>query len=215
MCLQWSHSLSKGDFPPSREGMCGAPTWSWASNGSGIVVEPVFVKKTASLVRQHDLQWIVRGSNKFSDLSDCELILSGCLLRGFAYLKRGDPDVWRDMITVTEELEELPQAEISHPEYDSEAWKRYSATLNYEAWWLHICEKKWKKQTRKILRIFSDIRDFLVEDFFHVLFLVTKSERLFDLILKELDNGKFQRVNCIQIIVRTLMKEKERRIILV
>lgn len=216
MCLQWSHRLGKEYGPSTREGACGAPTWSWASIGSGVVVEPSLVGNTVPLVRNYDLQWTVRGSNMFSDLSDCKLILSGSILRGFAYFKRGGPDVWKDMITVTEDLEELPQAEMTrHPEYGSEAWKRYSATLDYEAWWLHICGKKSGEQARRILRVFPDTHDSLVEGFFHVLPLVTESGRLFGLILKELDDGRFQRVGCTQISAQTLMKGKKRQIVLV
>ena len=215
MCLQWSHGVGKNYLPSSREGACGAPSWSWASIGGGVLVEPSLVGNIVPLVRKLDLQWTGRGSNTLSDLSDCKLILSGCILRGFAYLKRGGPDVWKEMITITEDLEELPQAEIAHPEYGSEAWKRYAATLDYEAWWLHICGKKSGQQARRILRLFPDTRDSLAEGFFHLLPLLTLSGRLFGLILKEVDAGKFQRVGCTQIAAQSLMKGRERRIVLI
>lgn len=114
MCLQWSHSLEDGYLKSTCQGACGAPTRSWASVGnkpdytSGLVVEPFSAGDTISLARILELKWNVRGSNTFSDLSESKLVLSGRILRGYSYSREGGPDVWKEMVTMTEELEKLP-----------------------------------------------------------------------------------------------------------
>ena len=118
-------------------------------------------------MRVLDIMWNVRGSNMFSDLSEGKLVLSGRILRGYTYSRKCGPDVGKDTVTMTEELEELPQKNITHhPDYGSEAWKRYSATMG-ETWWLHICGEKSGQRARIILPTFPDAIDCLVEGFFY------------------------------------------------
>ena len=209
MCLQWSHAYEDGYLKSTREDACSAPTWSWAcignpirEHGSGLVVEPFSAGNSVTLVRIDDLVWTIGGSN------DGKIVLSGRILRGYAYFSKKGPDVSKDMITMTEELEELPQKKITHhPDCGTEAWKNYSAFF-VDQWWLHICGEKSGQPARVILPIYPDARECLIEEYLYLRPLADypiveeatvmsrQAGRLFGLILKEVSDGTFQRVGC-------------------
>ena len=236
-CLQWSHSYEDGHLHATRQRACGAPTWSWASVGyspesqGGVVVDSVYTTgEGAPLVRLVDLQWQPKSDrNKFGDLSKARITLSGRLLRGYAYPRKGGPDVWKEMVTMTEELDELPREKIKHhPDYNSEGYKRYAATFG-DRWWLHVCGKRLGQRARLIMMMFPDTGDCVEEGFLYLLpladysapgqadstLLDRQSGRLFGLVLKELKDGTFERVGCIRVFAKYLMTAKERSIVLV
>jgi hypothetical protein len=229
LCLQWSYVYDTNYPSATREIACGAPTWSWASVGrkneswTGIIVEPLSLEENIPLVQVLDINWNILGSNKFSDLSDGRITLSGRPLRGYAYFQKGGPDVLRDLITMKEELEELPHTKITlHPDYRTDAWKKQAATYD-ERWWLHICGEKMGERARIIMDIFPDTSECLVEGFCYLLpvadypgVVVSRQHgRIFGLILKEVADGVFERVGCTRVTAAYLMTAKERPIVLI
>ena len=236
-CLQWCHSYEDGYLHTRRERACGAPTWSWVSvghktdSGGGVAVDSLYTTgKGAPLVQIRDLKWKPKSTtNPFSDLAEASITLSGRPLRGYAYLRTGGPDVWREMVTMTEELEELPRDKITHhPDYNSEGYKKY-ATRFGDAWWLHVCGEHKGQRARLIMMIYPDSCDCVEEGFLYLLpiadypapaqgslgLLDRQGGRLFGLVLKELKDGTFERVGCIRVSAKYLMTAKERTIVLV
>lgn len=230
MCLEWMHVSPDGYLRSTREVECGAPTWSWASigrkseGGRGIVVESLLAGDPVPLVRKLDVTWNTPESNKFSDLSEAKITLWGRLLRGYAYLRKGGPNVSRDMVTMTEELEVLPREKITHHhDYGSEAWEMQAAAIE-ERWWLHICGERLGQRARIILAVMPDTCDCLVEGIVYLLPLAdypilgestVLPGQLFALVLKEVTDGTFQRVGCARVSAKYLMTAKERSIVLV
>ena len=190
------------------------------------------------LVRVLDLNWSPRSAgNPFGNLSEARITLSGRLLRGYAYRRRAGPDVWREMVThVAEDLDELPQERITHhPDYNSEGYKSYAASaFSRNHWWIHVCGERAGERARLIMMLNPDTRDCVVEDeeggcFLHLLpladypapkegaltLLDRQAARLFCLVLKELADGTFERVGCVRVSAKYLMKAKERTVVLV
>jgi hypothetical protein len=208
-CLRWA---VKEPSTSSRDTECGAPTWSWASvcrdlsresKMGGLSFAPPLPLKP--FVRIFDLAWTRSGSNRHGNVSGARLTVSGNLLRGYAYYAdEGVPDVCKDLVTVTEVVKSCPA-------------KRQSPDLHEVLgdWVLHLCSETAagrRDSVRLIIR--PDTSDGLVEGFVYLLPLAETVGPLdweqgtvmpeffggyvFGLILREVEDGTFERVGSIE-----------------
>ncbi|KAI0115659.1 heterokaryon incompatibility protein-domain-containing protein [Nemania sp. FL0031] len=223
-CIQWSPNMLAGYPTATREQACGAPTWSWASvhlSEYGIGLDNSFARDATPLVRIVNVEWEPRGPNEFGDISGAKLTLSGRPLRGYCYYGKGYSETLKDLITMTEGLQEPPRQKTDRNElYNTE---RYVEDL----WWLYITAEYRGEMVRVVLAIDPDTRDSITEGFVYFLPLAdyTFSEaylkeygqlgRLFGLVLKEVDDGVYERLGGAQIGSAFLMTGKEKSMVLV
>ncbi|RDL30490.1 uncharacterized protein BP5553_10368 [Venustampulla echinocandica] len=238
VCLQWCHGVEDMDqLTDTRvfEGGVfeGAPTWSWASVrvgdkpglGDSTTVEVFSETNCVPLVQILGIKCEIE-SNTFSDISQAKLTLLGHPLCGWAYSRENGPDASMDMVTMAEELEALPHTNLPPGRYGSEGIKKFDQKLS-RRWWLHIGGEMLGQRSQRVLDVFPDTGDAIVEGVFYLLPLadypnddntIAKSRqygRAFGLILKELDNGMFRRVGYTRVFMTDLMTAKTRSMVLV
>ncbi|KAI0531654.1 heterokaryon incompatibility protein-domain-containing protein [Xylaria digitata] len=187
----------------------------------GAVLENFSARDATPLVRVMNVEWKTRGPNICGDLAEAKLTLSGRPLRSYCYFGKSDLDEWKELVAMTDALQELPRRKIT----DNEVYN----TVRYgvDMWWLHICGEYRGEKVRITLAISPDASDSMAEGFIYFLPLADylNSEaydklcgqpgRLFGLVLRETDNGTFERLGHAEIDSVFLMTGKERSMVLV
>lgn len=206
-CLQWRpDDPFRGSEAVVRQTVYRAPTWSWAScellprssfrdtrRTLPLKISNDFsmASNAKPLVKVLDVSWRCAGANPFGNLIEAKLTMSCRPLRGFAYAGLS-PNLDLDLETMDSEVQELPQLNIKDRVGDY--------PRNRELAWLHICGRTRKgERAIMITTVSPDTSDHRVEGYVYLLPLVDRyiygnGDMIFCLVVKEVEEGRFERI---------------------
>lgn len=156
-----------------------------------VIYDQGAVEEEVSEATVVNVDWGCRTANIYGDLSHATLVLKGRLLLGHAHASVTVPDISSIFVTMKDELDDVPPEE--------QYLHRTLTTLQNEIWYVHVCGRtRSGKRGWVVARFNPDVCGQISEG---KVYLLPISRRLiggawdcFCLLLKEVADGKFERV---------------------